>query len=480
MAELITASQYNTAKQANRKTLVKIDLLNFDYFVVDSLEGYGLGGSISINANSDIRRTCNISFIVNDSTFEIKSGGEIWLDKLVKIYLGIEDIKTSEISWTDMGIFLINQPTYTYDAQTKTMSIQGVDLMARLTGLRSGIIKEISESGYALIPVGTNVREAIIGILTENNFINYFVSECLNIDGEIQNVPYDMKFEQGSTWYDILLELKNILPHYQMYFDVNGVFRYEPIPYNATDPIMIDEDIWDNNVLSETINVDFESVKNVVEVWGRVHETEYYSDSTTTTIVSTTQIKPTWANLVSLEDYTVTALTLPQALNGEELFINFLGIFPIKDSSNNNITSLEADTYYTFSYIPDGYWLFLGGEQAFAVYKDENPDSPFYVGGSIGEIREVLYGNEYENIVSNDLALQRAKYEIYKRCRLNDTINLTTVPIYWADVNWKVAYTPLGENSSYEYMIQTIQIPLSVKNTQSFNLSRFYPLYPII
>lgn len=480
MAELITSSQYNTSKQANRKALVKIDLLNFEYFVVDNLEGYGLDGSISIDANSDMRRTCNISFIVKDSTFDIKSGGEIWLDKLVKIYLGIEDIKTNEISWTDMGIFLINQPTYTYDAKTKTMSIQGVDLMARLTGLRNGVIKEISESGYALIPVGTNVREAIIGILTENNFKNYFVSECLNTDGEIQNVPYDMKFEQGSTWYDVLVELKNILPHYQIYFDTKGVFRYEPIPYDTDDPIMINEDIWNSNVLSETINVDFQSVKNVVEVWGRVHETEYYSDSTTTTIINNNQIKPTWGGITELEDYMITALTLPQDLSSNELFINFLGIYPIKDSSNNNITSLLADTYYVFSYDPNGYWLFLGGEQAFAIYKDENPDSPFYVESSIGEIREVLYGDEYENIISDDLALQRAKYEIYKKCRLNDNINLTTIPIYWADVNWKVSYTPLGGENSYEYIIQSIKIPISVKNTQTFTLSRFYPLYPII
>ena len=479
MAELLTSSQYNTAKQTNRKTFVKINLLNFDYFIVDTLEGYTLDGSISVNANSDIRRTCNISFVVTDSTFEIKSGGEIWLDKLIQIYLGIEDTRIHEISWTNMGIFLINQPTYTYDAVTKTMAIQGVDLMARLTGLRNGVIKEISSSGYALIPVGSNVREVIIDILLQNNFKNYFVSECLNIDGSIQDVPYDMKFEQGSTWYNVLSELKNILPHYQIYFDVNGVFRYEPIPYDVESPIMIDDDIWKNNVISETINVDFQSVKNVIEVWGRVHDTEYYSDATTTTI-DNLEITPTWAELTELEDYIITALTLPQDLSGEELSINFLGTYSIKDSNGNNIKSLLADTYYTFSYIPDGYWLFLGGEQAFAVYKDENPESPFYINGEAGEIREVLYGDEYENIVSDDLALQRAKYEIYKKCRLNDTINLVTTPIYWADVNWKVSYSPLGKNINYEYMIQSIQIPLSIKNTQTFNLSRFYPLYPII
>lgn len=480
MAQQITNLQYQTAKQTNRNVFIKINLLDFNYFIVDSLEGYILDGNISINANSDIRRTCNITFIVKDSSFNIESGGKIWLDKLIQISCGIEDYQSSEISWNDMGIFLINQPDYSYDSETKTMRIQGVDLMAKLTGLRSGVIGNISDSGYTLIPVGSNVRDVIIDVLEKNNFKNYYVSECTNIDGQIQDVPYDIKLNQGATWYDVLVELKNILPNYQIYFDINGVFRYEPIPYDDSDPIMIDESIWENNVISESINVNFQNVKNVIEVWGKVHETDYFSDSTDTEVFGIT-IAPSWPGLTQLDDYVITSLVLPSDIDSvSSVRINFLGLRPIKDSSGNYVTSLRKDTYYTFSHQPENYWLLLGGEQAFGIYKDENPESPFYVNGSIGEIREVLSGKEYENIASDDLALQRAKYEIYLKCRLNDTINLNTVPIYWADVNWKVSYSPLGQKTSNQYIIQSINIPLSVEGTQTFNLSRFYPLYPII
>ena len=479
MAQQITNLQYQTINQTNRNLFIRVNLLDFNYFIVDSLEGYVLDGNVSINANSNIRRTCNVTFIVKNASFNIEAGGKIWLDKLIQIFCGIKDSKTEEIAWNNMGIFLINQPNYDYDATTKTMKIQGVDLMARLTGLRNGVIPNISENGYTLIPTGSNVRNVIIDILEQNNFKNYYVSECYNIDHTIQEVPYDMKFEQGSTWYDVLVALKDILPYYQIYFDINGVFRYEPIPYDDSDPIMIDEDIWKNNVISESVNVNFQNVKNVVEVWGRVHETEYFSDSTTT-IVSGTTITPRWLELSELDDYIITALTLPSAINGSSISIDFLGSHLIKNSSGENITFLDANTYYTFSYQPNGYWLFLGGEQAFGIFKDENPNSPFYIGSSIGEIREVLYGEEYENIISDDLALERAKYEIYLKCRLNDTINLNTIPIYWADVNWKVAYAPLGEEVANQYMIQTINIPLDIQGTQTFNLSRFYPLYPII
>ena len=482
MSVQISSDQYFTANQKIKNLYIQVNVLDFNFFIVNNIEGNLIDGNISIDAKSDIRRTGNLSFVVTDSSFDVKSGGQIWLDKYVKILIGIEDIRTKEIIWNNMGIFLINQPTYNYDAATRQMSFQCVDLMAKMTGLRNGYITGIGQEGFVLIPVGSNVREAIIDIIRRCGFNEYYVSECINSDGTIQEVPYDMKFDQGVTWYEVLDELRNVLPNYQIYFDINGVFRYEKIPSGKDDPIMINEDLWENNLLQETVNVNFNDVKNVVEIWGRVHETEYFSDASTT-VISNNVIRPTWSGLTSLETYTVTALSLSQSITAPTgIYIDFLNrLLLIKDFNGNNITYLPANEYLVFSYSPYNRWLYLGGSQAHAVWKDENPDSPFYIESSIGEIPIILSGEDYDNIISDDLALERAKYEIYKRCRLNDTIDVTTTPIYWADVNWKVSYTPLsGDNISKEYMIQSINIPLNINNVQNFNLSRFYPFYPII
>ena len=144
MASEITSIQRRTTLQTLREKYVKIELLNFEYLVVNSLEGKAIDGSISIDATSDIRRTCNLRFVLDNSSFNVQAGGQIWLDKLIRINIGIFDIITQEISWTNMGIFLINKPTYYYDASTRTMSFQGVDLMAKMTGLRNGYISELS------------------------------------------------------------------------------------------------------------------------------------------------------------------------------------------------------------------------------------------------------------------------------------------------------------------------------------------------
>lgn len=477
MSNQITQSQYNTAHQNIRNTYIKVNLLNFQFLTVDSLEGNLLKGSVSIDANSDMRRTCNIELVVTDSSYNVQAGGKIWLDKYIQIYVGIDDIRTGEISWTNMGIYLINQPSYSYDAQTHTLSFQGVDLMAKLTGLRNGYVTGLAGEDKVVISVGQNIREVIIGILKENGFNRYIVSECQNTDGAIQAVPYEMEFEQGSTWWDVLSALRNILPSYQMYFDVDGVFHYDMIPYRANDPIRIDLNTWDNNAISESVDVDFESVKNAIEVYGVIHEPSFFCDKDKATVTNSA-ISLTVNESFELKEYAMVGFVLPSNVSGNiTININNTGAKNLVNSSGKRITSLAKNTYWVIIYQANSTWLFMGHAQAQAKWQDNNPNSPFYVGGTIGKIALPLYGEDYENIQTDELALERAKYEIYLRCRLNDTINVTTVPIYWADVGWKVNYSPLGGDVINQYLVQSISTDLAPDGKQTWNLSRFYPLY---
>ena len=478
MASQVTQSQYNVSKQPIRNKYIKVELLDFNYMTVGELQGNVISGSINIDANSDLRRSCTLSLVVTDSSFNVEAGGKIWLDKLIKIQVGIDSIRTGQTVWTKMGIFLINQPSYTYDAKTHTLSFQGVDLAAKLTGLRNGYIAGLGQDDKVLIKTGDNIRQNIIGVLQQNGIKRYVVSECRNTDGAIQPVPYDMEFEQGSTWWDVIAALRDILPSYQAYFDVDGVFRYEPIPMSAADPIMVDMDTWVENVISDSVNVDFESVKNVVEVYGVMHDPQYFSDETKTT-VSGANISMTVAEDFEAKEYVMIGFVLPSAVSGNiTINVNNTGAKNLVNSSGNQITSLAANTYWVAYYQANGTWLFLGHVQAQAIWQDTNPQSPFYINGPIGQIRIPLYGDNYENIQSDELALERAKYEIYLRCRLNDSISITTVPIYYLDVNWKTNYRPLGQDIINQYIIQSISIDLSSGGKQTINMSRFYPLYP--
>ena len=467
----ITQAQYNTAKQSQRNISIRINLLNFSKQIIESIEGQVIGGSITSDANSNMRNTCDIQMVVTDSSFNVEAEGKIWMDRYIQIYIGVEDLKTHQTIWTNKGIYLLNQPTYGYSAESKVLSFQGVDMMALLTDMRGGILSE----AY-LIPAGSNVRDVIITILGVNGINEYVVDDCKNSDGSIQPVPYDMTFDIGSTWWDVLEALQSILPNYQMYFDVDGVFHYEPTPYKPNEVVRMDDDIWRQNVISENVSYDFESVKNSVKVLGRTHPVNYFATNVT---VNEATINLTIPNLTELTDGALIGFTLTKSVYGNIMLnVNNLGAVKLSKLDGSYVTSLAKGEYWTASYDADNQsWKFLGHVQAVGEWMDDNPNSPFFVGNPAGAIKIVLYGGEYDNIMSDELATQRAEWEIYQRCRMNDSITLTSVPIYWSEVNWMVSYTPLGQDVVNQYLIRSITTDLTYDGTQTYNMIRWYPYY---
>lgn len=470
----ITQNDYNVIKQPYTERYVRVELLDFRYRVVDEFSGNMVSCSVSCDADSDLRRSCSVSLVVTDSSFEIQAGGKIFLDKLIKIYIGLSNIRTGEIQWYNQGIYLIDAPTWQYDATNNTLAFSGLDLMAKLTGARNGQLEGVP----TVIAQGESVRDAMIATLELGGFTKYIISECANRDGTIQGVPYDIEIDQGGYVYDILSALRDILPQYQIYFDVDGVFHYELIPSGEDESVLIDDDIWDFVEISENISTDFAAVKNYIEVYGRTHNPEYYPSEIS---VSDNVVTMTIAALEELNEYNIIGFTTPSAVSGDiQLSVNSFGAKDLVDSNGSHITLLENNVYYVAQYQADGTWLFLGNLQAQAIWKDENPDSPFYVGSSIGVIREVLYGGDYDNIMSNELALERAKIEIYWKCRLNDSITLNIIPIPWIDVNIVVSHAPKDSDVQNRYIIKSYSCDYSnVSSTMSVNMITFYPYYPM-
>ena len=573
-----TQLEYNLSKQNTRIKYFKIVLLNYRFQNVGELTGDTIESpSFTIDANSDIRRTCSITFTPRDSSFDISQGNKIWLDKYVQVFVGQKDMRTNKIEYTNMGIYLINNPQRVYSVTDNTLTIQGIDLMAKLTGLRNGNLQGIPY----LIPQGTNVRVAIIACLEIAGFTKYVVDEC-EID-----VPNDIKVDVGGTIYQLLVKLRDILPNYQMYFDVDGVFHYNLIPSGHNEQIMVDDDIWSVNLIDYQKSTDFESLKNSIEVFGKTHDIKNYGGQatveedtykislsgisklnrntkigfntsvdlgstkklsvtmsknkidnsgnvTTETKTETYPIRtekgvvPTFkdentyyvvkfvygtdhwefTNVQQIENpnravindntYIVTDSSISNYTDGmtytfrtpmtgcENVYMPYFQINSLKKIEIHNTVKLRNDTTYTLKYFEaseydqEKYFQFMGEVTPYAQIKEENPDSPYYVGGSVGEIRIVLSGGEYDNIYTSDLAFERAKWELYQRCRLLDNVTLNCVPIYWLDVNWLVEITlpnKYGTKEKELYIIKSININGGLSSTQSITLMRYLPFY---
>ena len=466
----INQEDFNVVRQPFINKYLKLNILNFNLSVVNEISGNLVSFDVSVNADSDLRRSCSVSLVVTDSSFEPENGSQIWLDKFIQPYVGYENIYTGEVQWYNQGIYLINTPTYFYDATNNSLSFQGLDLMSKLTGVRNGALPGVP----TVIPQGSNVREAMIAAIKLAGFTKYVVDECVNTDGSVQAVPYDIQVNQGGYIFDIIKQLRDILPNYQVYFDVDGVFHYDQIPSGDNDPVLIDDTLWNDVNMSDNITTDFESVKNYIEVYGKSHTVNYFP--------SATSISGTTLNL-TISGYTETAGNMigfvPTAniLSSAYIKINNGTAKRLVDSAGQSVSGLEKDVYYVAVYQSSNTYLFLGHQQAQAIATDDNPESPFYVDGSVGMIRQVLSGGDYDNIMSDELALQRAKLEIYWKCRLNDSIALTCIPIPWVDVNILVSHAPKSGDRQKKYMIKSFSASYGDSTTMTINAISYYPYY---
>ena len=133
MSLVISNDDYLVVQQTSIKKYIRLDVLNFDYNVLDEISGYLTSLSVSVNADSDMRRSCNVSFVVTDSTLSLQPGGAIWLNRYIRPYVGYENIHTQEIQWYNQGIYIINAPSWQYDAVTNSMSFEHLYVNSKLT-----------------------------------------------------------------------------------------------------------------------------------------------------------------------------------------------------------------------------------------------------------------------------------------------------------------------------------------------------------
>ena len=557
----ITEQQYSIVKQPYREIYCKVNLLNYQFQVVDEISGVVINDSWTISATSDIRRTGSLIITPDDDeAYRIQAGSKIFLDKY------IQDEVTREIIYNNMGIYLINNPTHTFDSTNNTITLQLVDLMAKLTGLRNGAL-----TGYEYqLKEGQDVKEIIVAVLAEVGFTNYSIE--IN-DGDYQTIQFDMSVDGTSTLYDILKTInENQYINYQMYFDVNGVFHFKRIPMGHGDAVMVDDDIWKYAYISHEVTTDYESLKNDIIVLGKAHTATKYSNDCTLTdhtfIMSSASVKRE-------KNHIKIAFTTPEdmtpTVDGEQYYLNLnnYGAYPLQTTLGSLHFSLLPNTYYVvklqkfgrestsligaqgtttytlkkalpledmgitandlvgwyisatakslneaitqgvtivsydeenltltlsatlnsekawngrmcYIYNPDTsstYWQFMGENQPRAEVKEENPDSPFYVNGTVGDIRIVLSGGDYDNISTTELARERAQWELYTRCRLNDSLSLTTLPIYWLDVNWLIDITLPTENQTKRFITKEITISSGVTATQTIEMMSYYDFY---
>lgn len=304
---MITAKDLQLILQKPLHFLLKIEVLKDDgKTILDTLKGVVIGGTASIDSASSVRRTFSASLVPtlydrNDT--KITEEGLVWLNKELRIYACIMDIRTGTYTYYPLGHYIYTSSSGSYDAATNQLTITCSDYMSKLDGSKNGQIgalvtkipayEENTETGAVI--KRNIIREAMIAVLKQSGGIaHYMVDDMGEYKALPQNndnwksyreqnplwnaIPYDLEFSSGCTVLSILEKLRDLYPNYEMFFDEYNVFTCRMIPSCYKDDIIFSNEFLQKIYISEDTNIDMAAVRNICEVWGKVIKADFYTE----------------------------------------------------------------------------------------------------------------------------------------------------------------------------------------------------------
>lgn len=530
-------------------TKLRIEVLDQKQKIIGILYGT-VNGSMSISGDSDVRRTA--SFVLQPTLIEkikLTENSLLWLNKDIRIFVGLYNIRTKEYKYYPLGTYVYTDTSGTYDATTNSLTVNCSDFMKKLDGTKNG------QLGPLKILYPAYKENELTGEVIEYNIIRDAVIETLEKLAHITNhrvndigvykampeyndnwkkyreendttwntIPFDQEFSAGCSVLSILIAFRDLYPNYEMFFDMETntfICQLKPLCYN--DDVFLDNDFIQKVLISENSTIDMTSIKNICVVWGKIIDTDFYSDTCSYS-------NNVYASTISGydDDYyngDIIALRIPLSNQANaKLNINGLGVVGIYNEATENpigANVLKPNQVYAFkikkkhmdnqdviqAYLL-GQWqvhamnVLTNGRKSgqfvtgydgkqYELYSKEYflkfyncdrvdmtiiPNSPYTV-EKLGEIPDIKISGEYENITSDDLAADRAKWENWKNCRLTDNITITTALLPFLDVNKKVSYKRSDADKEYQYIITSISHDFSAF-TSTITMYRFYPLY---
>ena len=254
-------------RQRIQDQYVKITLLDWNENPISEIQGLTTGGSESLNGNSAVRRTCNLSMIVKDNMYSITDVNNlISINKKIFLEVGIENrtnqYLNEKIIWFPQGTFVVNSANSSHSSNGTVISLQLKDKMCTLNGECGGTIpastqfdewETIDDKGNILISkpvVSQIIREAV------NHFGGEQLSKIIisDIDDRIKsvmkwigNTPIYMVSNNGN--YNLTTNYNEIkdMEATQKTFEAGNQFSF-----NSNEGFKIDKLVVDGKSTQET------------------------------------------------------------------------------------------------------------------------------------------------------------------------------------------------------------------------------------
>lgn len=232
-------------------------------------------GNYSENYQQGQRRNLNLSLINSDGKYT-PNLNTIWVHNRFRFDIGVE--YQGETFWFPRGIYVLGNPTSTHSDSDKQVNLVLVDKFALLEG-KQGTFKATYE-----IPVGTDIKKAIIGLLTLDTGTGYPIDlQPIFYDSvfEGQKTPYTLTKDAGSTIGEMILDLAAMLNaecFYNSYGNLCFVNINETID-DSNKPVLWNYTDLKPEYFNSSALFDFENATNEIQVVGDNINNEIFSAS---------------------------------------------------------------------------------------------------------------------------------------------------------------------------------------------------------
>ena len=255
---------------------LKVELMDYNENVLDEVTqdiSEEDEGSISINYQQGVRRSCAITLLNNFKNYSPSPINLVWCDTKFKVYTGIQtyNVTTQEMDyyWFSQGIYILTNPNVLHSLNRKSITLNGVDKF----GIFGSETNFHELDGTYLIPANTTLKNIIIDILGLNmgngNILDPKFPKIDATMGEMR-IPYEIKKSPESFFGDILIELANVFAC-DIYYDGDGYLNF--VKGNEQNVNESDAILWDyTDVLSQygegNLELKFTEVYNIIKVIG--------------------------------------------------------------------------------------------------------------------------------------------------------------------------------------------------------------------
>lgn len=468
----VTGKDIALVNQHSQTRYSMLRVINREKNTVCTITGYYISGGVEIDETSNIRRTANVTMTVfND---DLTNLAYLYMNYYIRLYEGIEDNDTMRVTWYLQGTFIINQSSIKFNKDTKTLSFTLSDLMTDLTGDRAGVLhaySSITKNSQRIDTVMKNVLE-ICGVTDYDITPICVTRKSFNWWDEKQSeedflVPYDLEFSTGVTAYDILDKLVNLYPNWEMFFDLDGKFICQRrVTEEDNSYVVMDDKSFKGLIISENISIDWNKVKNVVEVWGK--NGNYYGEAHDKNPESPFNVAATQElRMVEHKDQVCDRYKETTEKAQKE--------------AENNVDKTEKEIGVTVATIvKDQVSLALlqsgGGSSAEIKKLQDEIDKNKKNFNSLKHNLKV-YESQVKGVLEvsgDDMAKEWAEQLLYENCRMQDSITLECIGLpFLNNTGCKISYRSKIDNKIRTYVVKSISHSFD-NSTTTINAIRFY------